>query len=330
MNPLASAYRTWQGLEQWTFTLAGRRLQPFSLLMAVVKKARADDVAGLAAEMAYHFILALFPFLLFLVALTGFVSSEVGVPNAFQQIMAFLETRLPPETAHLLSILVSEVVQGRSPGLLTLSLLATLWAASNGVSAVMKALNRVYAVPEARPFWKAKLVALGLTLLFSTSIILSVLLMIFGADLSRRVAGLLGLGATLEFLWTLAVWPAMVGALIIALAVLYWAAPAQRRPFRWITPGSVIAVVAWLLATYGFTVYVENFGNFNATYGAIGGAIILLVWLYITSMIILIGGELNYALAEGFRPCGTKATRGRGEAVRTDGEDKQDSGGCSV
>lgn len=257
-----------------------------------------DDIGGLAAELSYRYFLAIFPFFIFLAALGGFVASATSVDDPTADIMDLLGDNLPEDARSLLRGQLDDVLESQSVGLLSVGIVGALWAASGAMKSLMKALNRAYDVPETRPFWKSTGLAILMTLTVTIGIVGSILLLgatqAFGADLADRV----GAGDAFELLVTVVRWPAVVLLLLLAVAVLYWVAPNIDIPFKWITPGSVLFVVVWLAATVAFGLYVSNFGSYNKTYGALGGVVILLTWLYLTNAVLLLGAEINALTAE--------------------------------
>lgn len=287
-----------------------------------VRQVMKDDVGGLAAELAYRFLLALFPFFIFLAALGGFVAEVFNVENPTDRIMDLLEGRIPSDAASVLSRQLEGVVESQNPGLLSIGILGAVWAASGGVGAVIKAMNRAYDVQESRPFWRKYALQVGLTLLAGTFIIGAFALLLAGQIFGQELADALGVGGLFALLISLGRWPVVIALLLVAVAFLYWAAPNAKLPFKWITPGSVLFTVVWLAATYGFGLYVAHFGSYNATYGALGGVVILLVWLYLSAFILLVGAELNAVLEEQAQPDAAAPRPGRAERDGT-GEGKQ-------
>jgi membrane protein len=248
-----------------------------------------DDCLGRAAQLAYYFLFALFPFLLFLVTLLGYIP----VPNLLDHIMLLLTQALPREALTLVQDNVHSLVTQPRGGLLSFGIIAALWTSSSAITAIMAGLNRAYGVEENRPWWKVRITALLLTVGSSLFIIAATVLLIFGPQLGTWLAASVGLGDVFVAVWTVMRWVIILGCLIVALAALYYFAPDVQQQWRWITPGSVCAVIGWILASLGFAYYVNNFGSYNATYGSIGAVIVLLTWMYVTGFFILVGGELN-------------------------------------
>jgi membrane protein len=248
-----------------------------------------DDILGRAAQLAYYFLLALFPALLFLTALIGLFPLKQTMP----ELMQYLRTVLPADALSLLEKYLENVMQGSSGDILSLGLLGALWASSSGVTAIMEALNVVYGAKETRPYWKVRLVASLLTIGLAGFIIVSITLILYGARIGEWIADIVGLGWLFLITWNIAQWPVAVTLMLLALAIIYYVCPDVKQDWRWVTPGSVCAGSLWLLVSLAFKAYVEHFGNYNAAYGSIAGVIVLMLWLYLTGVVILLGGEIN-------------------------------------
>jgi membrane protein len=273
-----------------------RTLLSFQALKATVQEFLRDDVPGLAAQLAFYLILALFPFILVLVTLMGtFGSKEFAsiVLGYFQQVM-------PEEAYKLIKTYTGNVISGRAeaPYLFSFGIVFTIWSASGAFAALINALNRAYDVQETRPFWKVRGIAILMTLGLSALILVGVLLLVVGEPIGRTLANVFGLGEIFELVWNIARWPVALFFMVFTVALLYYFAPDANQPFRWITPGGLIGVLLWVLASVAFSFYVNNFGSYNKTYGSIGVVIILLLYLYISSLTILFGAELNSVLAK--------------------------------
>ena len=268
----------------------------------VIHEIQQDDCLGRAAQLAYYFLFALFPFFLVLTTLLGYLP----VPNLMDRLLETLAEMLPGEALQLVQDHVRELVTNRRGELLSLGLLAALWTSSSAVTAITDSLNRSYDVEEGRPFWKVRLMAILLTISLSVFIIVSLILLTFGPQIGSWIADKVGLGSVFKLAWNILRWPVIVGLIIVAMALIYYMAPDVEQEWQWITPGSVVAVIGWLLASLGFSFYVNNFGSYNATYGSIGAVIVLLTWMYVSGFFILVGGEINaeieHAAASGKDP----------------------------
>lgn len=263
-------------------------------LKATVTSFQRDDALGLAAQLAFYLILALFPFILVLVSLIGTFSSEEFARSVLQ----YFEQVMPREVYWIIESYLSDTISGSNPapGLFSIGIALTLWPMSNAFAALMSALNKAYDVEETRPFWKLRGIALLMTLGLSVMMLIGVLLLIFGPDIGRIVASFFGLSSVFELAWNIVRWPVALFFLMFTLALIYYFAPNANQPFRWITPGGFIAILLWVLASLAFRFYVSNFGSYDEIYGSIGAVIILLLYLYISSLTILFGAELNATL----------------------------------
>jgi membrane protein len=261
---------------------------------------REDDVLGLAAELSFRWLLAVFPLAIMIAALGGFVADRLGVADPTQQIIDAAGAQLPPEAAAALRPQLERVLMDQDGGLLTLGLLLTIYAASAGMRTIIKGFNRAYRVTEKRPFWRQVAVALGLTVLTGTSLVASFIVIVVGQVAASDIAASFGLEAAASTVFELARFPLVLVALAAASAFLYWIAPAQHPPVRWTVPGVIVFVPGWIVATYLFSLYVDNFASYDDTYGTLGGIIVLLLWFYLTFVILLLGAQLNAALQREF------------------------------
>ena len=255
----------------------------------VWKEFSEDEVSERAAALAYYFLFALFPALLFLTALLGLLP----IPDLMNRLMDYVAQTLPGDAASIIEKTLNEIVAGARGGLLSLGVLGALWAGSNGMASIMSALNVAYEVKETRPWWKSRLLAIGLTLGFSVFILSALALVVFGPKIGEKVAGVIGLGEVFTVVWNIVSIPIVMLLVTIGIALVYYLAPNAEQHWRWVTPGSVVALVLWLIASFGLRFYVTNFANYNATYGSIGGVILLMLWLYLSGMALLLGAEVN-------------------------------------
>jgi membrane protein len=271
----------------WKFGGLGAK----ELVRRVIAEIQDDDCLSRAAQLAYYyvFLFALFPFFLFLTTLLGYLP----IPNLLDRLLGMLGQMLPGEALQLVQDNIRQLVTDQRGGLLSFGILAALWTSSSALTAIIDSLNRAYDVDEGRPFWKVRLIAMGLTVGLSAFIVGALVLLTFGPQIGGWVADLVGLGRAFELTWNILRWPVIVGFMILAMAFLYYLAPDVEQQWQWITPGSACAVIGWLLASLGFAFYVNHFGSYNATYGSIGAVIVLLTWMYVTGLFILIGGEIN-------------------------------------
>jgi membrane protein len=248
-----------------------------------------DDILGLAAQLAYYFFLALFPALLFLVALASFFHLE-GMTD---QITGSLAQFAPPDVVAIIQTQIQQISGSGDGGLLTIGMLLTLWSMSAAMVAIVNTLNRAYDIDESRPFWKVRLTAIGLTLALAAFLLLSFVLVVFGPALAERVAGQFGLGQAFVWAWWILQWPFVFLLVAAAISLVYHYAPDADQSFVLLTPGSVLATVLWIAFSLGFRFYLVNFADYNETYGAIGGVIVLMLWFYASGIALLAGAELN-------------------------------------
>lgn len=263
------------------------------IVKETIREVGDDDVPGLAAEMAYHSILAVFPFLLFLTGLTAIIDNMFGVGDLTQRIVDRADNVMPDDAVSLIESFTDEVVNSRGGWAMLIGLTGSLWAASSAIGSAMKALNRAYDVKEDRGFVRRKLLSLALTVLFSGALLLAALLLSTGGLVAGGIGRPLGWSDELAMLWN-AVTPVLaLTMLMFGVAMLYWLAPNSANQLKWITPGAVLFVAGWIAASLAFAFYVSNFASYNRTYGSIGAVIILLIWLYWSNFLMLLGGELN-------------------------------------
>ena len=280
---------------QFLRDLAG--LLRFRTLKRTVVEVYRDDITGLAAQLAFYLTLGLFPFLLILLSLVGTFSSD----QFAQELLAYFAQVLPSPVYNLIEAYAADILGGRNPaaGLLSFSIVGTLWVVSNAFTALTYALNKAYDVEETRPFWKVRGMALLMALGLSGIVIVAVVLLVAGPDIGRSIAAYFGYGALFTVLWSVVRWLVALAILVATLALLYYFAPDLDQPLRWITPGGFVGVILWVLASLGFRLYVNSdFVSYNETYGSIGAAIVLLLYLYLVSLTILVGAELNAVLAK--------------------------------
>jgi len=259
------------------------------LLNRMASEVLADNCLGLAAQLAYYFFLALFPALLFITAIISFIP----VAGLLEAITGMLARVAPSEVLSIVQDQILKIAHEQNGGLLTIGMLGTIWSTSSGVTAIIDTLNRAYDIQESRPWWKVRLLAIGLTLALALFIVISFALILVGPTLAETVAVWLHMGPAFEWTWKIVQWPVVFGLVTFAIAAIYYYAPDAEQEWIWITPGSILATLLWLLISLGFKFYVVHFTSYNATYGAIGGVIILMLWFYLSALAVLMGAELN-------------------------------------
>ena len=257
-----------------------------------------DQCPDLAAALTYYAVLSLFPAILALVSLIGLFGDPQKTTDALLQIVRGFA---PAETVNTVSGTVEELASAPAAGLtLVLGLATALWSASGYVGAFGRAMNRVYEVDEGRPFVKLRGTMLVVTLLAVVIVAILAGMLVLSGPVAEAVGGLIGLSGVFLTIWDIAKWPVMVGLIIVIIAVLYYATPNVKQPkFKWMSLGSGIALFIFLLASVGFGFYVGNFGNYNKTYGALGGVIVMLLWLWILNMSLLFGAEFDAEMERG-------------------------------
>ena len=248
-----------------------------------------DQILDRAAALAYYFAFALFPALLFLAALLGLLP----VPDLMSELMGYTHRVLPPDAASLIAKTLAEIVAGASGGLLSLGAAVALWSASSGMASIMGALNAVSRIVDPRSWIRQRLIAIWLTVAFSLFVLTGLLLLFFGERIGEAVATRLGVGPLFSLGWNIVQWPVAIFLVFTGLALVHYLAPARSRGWHWFTPGVVFTVAAWLTMSFGLRVYVTYFGNYNATYGSIGGVILLMLWIYLSGIALLLGAEID-------------------------------------
>ncbi|MCQ4269267.1 YihY/virulence factor BrkB family protein [Pseudomonas stutzeri] len=259
-----------------------------TLLKRTIKEFSNDDMSTYASALAYRALFSLFPFLLFLMALLGFLN----LSEFFAWLREQAALALPAVAMEQVNPVIDQLQEQKS-GLLSVGILVALWTASAGFRSLMNAMNRAYDVDEGRPSWKLMLLSLLYTIGTAVILLASAGLMIVGPQVMEWLADLVGLKETIVLLWAWLRWPVVVFLMMLLVAVLYYVTPDVKQEFRFITPGSVLAVIVWIAASVGFGIYVQNFADYNATYGSIGAIIVLLLYFYISAAVLLLGAELN-------------------------------------
>jgi membrane protein len=259
------------------------------LFKRTASEVMADNCLNLAAQLSYYFFLALFPALLVLIA----IISYFPVHDLMNTIVATLGRIAPPEVLQIVRDQIAKIAEGKNGGLLTIGVLGAIWSSSSAITAIVSALNEAYDITEARPWWKVRLLAIGLTVAVALFIVVATALVLVGPTLAEHIAAWFHLGVAFEWTWKILQWPVVFALVSLGIALVFYFAPDAEQHFVWITPGSVMATALWLLISIGFKFYIANFTSYNATYGAIGGVIVLMLWFYVSSLAILVGAELN-------------------------------------
>jgi membrane protein len=248
----------------------------------------------MAAALAYYFVLSLFPALILLSAVVAYLP----VPDLFNQSLTLMARFLPADTMGLVERVLADVISPNKATFLSLGILGTLWAASGGFAATIEALNVAYEVKDTRPFWKTRPLALGLAFITGALFLVALSVMVVGTRFGAWLAARVHLSDLFVVLWPYIHWTIAVGFAIVAIEVLYFLAPNVKQRFLATLPGGVFAVGCWIGLSYLLGTYFRHFANFNKTYGTLGAAIALMVWLYWTGFALLVGAELNAELAK--------------------------------
>jgi membrane protein len=260
--------------------------------IAVYNRIFEDEVFGRAAQLAYYWLFSLFPLLIFFTALLAYVP----LPHFFEDLFAYLQSVLPRDAFAMLYTTFTEIRTQPHSGLLSFGILFSFWVASSGMEAIISALNTAYDVPDRRAWWQERLLAVALICGLELFVIFALALLFFGENWGERITQAFGYGETFLTVWHLVRWVGIIGFLLLALDLLYYTAPNIKQRWHFITPGALFALGCWLLLSFGFKIYVARFGRYNATYGALGGVMVLMLWFYLTGVAILIGGEINSVL----------------------------------
>ena len=258
----------------------------------VVRRINDDEVFGRAAQLSYYFLLALFPLLLVLINILGYVAQRGTEFRA--KLISYLGAIMPRSAVTLVSGTLDEISAASGTGKLSIGLLAALWAASNGMGAISQTLNRAYNVRETRPWWAVRLVSVLLTIALAILIIAALAIVLYGGTIGSALGNRYGFNSVFTVIWNILQWPIALGFVLLTFNLIYNFAPdLNSHQRRWFSPGAFVGVALWLLISFGFRVYLRYFDSYSLTYGSLGAVIILMLWFYLTGVAILIGGEVN-------------------------------------
>lgn len=250
------------------------------------------DISGRGAQLAFFFLLSLFPLLIFLITLLPYLKLDED------QIFLFIRDYAPGGVGSLIESNVKEVLNNRNGGLLSVGILATVWSASKGVNALTKALNRSYLVKEKRNFFVARGLSIAFTLMLIMTIVVALVLPVFGEQIGTVLFSLFGLEEGFMSLWGKIRWIVPPILIFGVFSMLYWLVPDIKLHYKSVIPGSLFATIGWIVTSLGFSYYINNFGNYTSTYGSIGGIIVLIMWLYLSGIILMLGGQINAVMTE--------------------------------
>ena len=276
------------------------------------RRLREHDLTGHAAEIAFRFLFAAFPFGLFVASLAAFVAVYLHIEDAGPRMLAALGDNLPPPLAKSVGSELQHVMQTVRPEMLTFGAIASLWAATGGTTALIKGMNRAYEVPESRPFLLRYAIAAGLTLLGGIGIIGSFVTIVGGTSLTQKLATEIGLGEQASMVLSLLRWPAVFLVLTIAVSILYRFGPNLVAPWRMIVLGAAAFALGWLIATVLLSLYVTRVTDYGVTYGSLAGVVVLMLWFYITALLLVVGAEIVVETTRRWQP---NALRHRREEV---------------
>ncbi len=264
-----------------------------SILKRTVKEFKQDDLTDWAAALTYYGVLSLFPGLLVLVSLLGLFGESTTQP-----IIDNLTTLAPGPARDIITEVITNAQQSQAAGVaFFIGIAAALWSASNYVGAFMRASNHIYEVEEGRPFWKLRPLQILVTIVMVLLLAVVAIGIVITGPLAEAVGNVIGLGDLAVTAWSYGKWPVMLIVIMGMFAALYWVAPNVKQPhFRWGSPGGIVAVLLWILASVAFGLYVANFSSYDKTYGSLGGAITFLVWLWVTNIALLLGAEFDAEL----------------------------------
>jgi membrane protein len=261
-------------------------------LKRLAKRIKDDRIFGRAAQLSYYFLLALFPLLLFLINILGYLAQEGTLFR--DKLLVYLAALMPGSAFTLVRATVDEISVSRGTGKLSFGILAALWAASNGMGAISDTLNTAYNVKERRPWWRVRLISVCLTIALAIMILAALAIVLYGGEIGEALASRFGFGSLFTTIWSVIQWPIALIFVLTTFNLIYNFAP-NISPLarRWITPGAFVGVALWLLVSFGFRVYLGYFDSYSVTYGSLGAVIVLMLWFYLSGVAILIGGEVN-------------------------------------
>ncbi|MCG1020924.1 YihY/virulence factor BrkB family protein [Sutcliffiella horikoshii] len=246
-----------------------------------------DRATGLAAEQAYYYMLSVFPLLVLALSIIPYLNIDP------QKVIEFLQTIMPPETVSVFEENINDFVNKPNGGLLTVGILGTIWSASNGMNAFIGAMNQAFNVEESRPFYLVRLLSIGLTIGLIFAFLIAFFLPVFGGIIIRQLENIIYIPGSTAMILNVLRFIIAFFVIFTIITTLYRIAPNVNKTFKELFPGAIVATVIWQMVSIGFSFYVSNFGNYSATYGSLGGVIILMLWLFLTGLALVIGGEIN-------------------------------------
>jgi membrane protein len=272
------------------FKKVKKRSKP--LIKALIERMNETDIPGIAAQLAYFFLLSLFPLLIFTVSLLPYL--PISQEDLIKSVLNFA----PEGTMAFIQSTLIEVMSSKNTGLLSIGILGTLWSASNAMNNIIKAMNRAYDVAETRSFVVVRLMSIVLTIAMIFVVIIALVLPVFGEQIGTFLFSYLGFSYEFKYVWTVVRWLMTPIVIFTVFLGIYFFAPNRKIPLKTAIPGAIFSSIGWIVVSFLFSYYVSNFAGYSSTYGSIGGIIILMVWFYLTGIIILAGGEINGLLTE--------------------------------
>ncbi len=267
------------------------------VLKRTVREFRADNITDWAAALTYYGVLAIFPAIIALISILGLIGH-----SATQPLIANIGKLAPGSVHQILTSAITNLQHNRGTAgiLFIVGIAAAIWSASGYVAAFMRASNAIYDIDEGRPIWMTLPVRVGVTIVLLALLAISAIAVVLTGGLAQQIGKILGVGSTAVTIWDIAKWPVLLLVVSLMFSILYWAAPNVRHAgFRWLSPGGAFAVAVWLIASALFALYVASFSSYNKTYGALGGVVIFLVWLWISNIAVLLGAEWNAEIERG-------------------------------
>ena len=259
------------------------------LIRRTVVETFQDGCPGLAAQLAFYFLLALFPALLFLVSLLAYLPVDAAVDTVVERLRPFL----PRDVVTLINSEIDKLLRGNPQSLLTFAIAGAVWSSSSAMTAVITTLNRAYDIQEFRPWWKTRLIAVALSVALAIFVVVGLTLVVGGTGLAGALASWMGAGDFFQRVWAIVQWPVALFFVVFAIDLVYYFAPNAETRWVWVSPGSLLATGLWLLTSLGFKFYLQYISNIAIVHGALGSVIVMLLWLYLSGFAILIGAELN-------------------------------------
>src|ERR1051326_7431283 len=287
-------------------------LTPWQLLKRVYNEFNEDEVFTRSAALAYYFVSALFPMIFFLMAMLGLFAQSHDLQSG---LLNYAARFMPPDAFNLVQKTLHEITNSSTGWKLALGLVLALWSGAGGVSSIMDALNRCYHVKDSRPMWKQKLMALGLTVALAALTIAALVIVLYGGDIAKFVGAHTGLSAAIVMFWRIVQWPIALFFVVMAFAILYFWGPDTHQKWKWIPPGSLFGVLVWIGVSLLFRIYLHFFNSYSKSYGSLGAVIVLLLWLYISGLAILAGGEINSEIENAAAERGHPEAKEEGEKV---------------